>query len=355
MNSGGAERVMSLLVNHFASKGDEVHLFVFSKDPSFYELDSAIKVYYLYDHKNGLGKIGTFCRHFLNFFKMNRLVKKTGVECLVSFTTVVNCITILLGRVNRIPVVISERNEPMFYNPGSVINFIRKSLYRYATSIVLQTERSAKSFDLLKIRLPSNKKVIFNPIDASFKNENLERKNVIVSVGRQSFEKGHDLLISAFALSDSANWELHLIGDGVERNKLISLSEELGVAHRIVWHGKQKDISKFLNESSIFVLPSRTEGFPNALCEAMICGCAVISFDCPNGPSEIIQDHHNGILVTNGDVNKLGEAIGNLVNQPLLRTSLGKNAALLKDQLNKDIICLQWQDHIDFLLKTNNL
>jgi glycosyltransferase involved in cell wall biosynthesis len=347
MNSGGAERVMSLIANYHASKGHDVFLFIYYKVPSFYKLNSSIKTFYLTPDRPKLGKFGIVYQYFINYFKVKRILKTEKIDCLVSFTTVINCFSTVLAKDLGIPLVISERNEPLIYKPSAGLNFLRKLIYRYADAIVLQTERSRMSFDKLKIKLPSIKAVIFNPVDPSFKNYNLERDNTIVSVGRLTKEKGHDLLLRAFALVKSKNWKLLMIGDGLEKDNLIRLSESLNISEQISWLGKKKNICDFLNKSSIFILPSRTEGFPNALCEAMACGCAVISFDCQNGPSEIIRNGENGILVPDGDINSMSVSLDALIQNEAMRFELSAKATTMKTELAVDRICEKWESLID--------
>lgn len=354
MNCGGAERVMSLLTNHFSS-GNIVYLFVYYEVPSFYELDPSIKLIHLKPNIPGLGKIGTLIQFFVNYFKAKRILKSNKIECIVSFLTVINCFSILLGKRLGIPVIISERNEPLHYPPTKIISFLRRKLYRKANAVVLQTKRSEISFETVGVKLPALKKVIFNPIDSAFTNHNLEREQMILSVGRLSFEKGHDLLLNAFALSNTKNWKLCFVGDGIERDKLVNLSRDLNIEDQVVWLGKQTSISTLLNKSAMFILPSRTEGFPNALCEAMICGCAVISFDCQNGPSELIEDKKNGLLVPAENIHEMSSAIRLLVEDSQLRLKLANEASKLEAKLSVKNICLQWEELITSVLHQPNL
>ena len=351
MNNGGAERVMSILVNNFVLNKYEVHLFIYSKENSFYKINPAVTVHHVYSDRNYFNKLGTFVLQYISLIKVKQLIKNNEIECLVSFTTFVNCTTIILSKLTSIPVVISERNDPLNWKPNFLVSLMRKYLYKHANSIVLQTDRSIDSFKTLKVKLPLSKKVIFNPIDPSFSNEKKQKEKIILSVGRLSFEKGHDLLLKAFARSKFEEWKLHFVGNGVEKAKLMKLSKDLNIDGSIVWHGTQNKISEFLNRSPIYILPSRTEGFPNALCEAMACGCAVISFDCPNGPSEIIKDRENGLLVNAEDIEGLADAINTLIEDVNLRGKLGTEACKIVDKLDQNLIFLEWEAHVLDVLK----
>lgn len=350
LRGGGAERVMSILVNHFVHSDIEPHLVLFDRGEGFYSVDPKVQVFVLTKKKLFDNKIGTFIQQIQLFFALVKLIQKNKYACLVSFTTYVNAITIVLGKLLNTFTIISERNDPKNHAIGFANSLFRKLTYKYATAIVLQTKASINSFVFKRIKLPLAKEIIWNPIGSNFsESETVERKNVILSVGRLSYEKGHDILIEAFANSQ-LDWELWIIGKGPNLDKLIELAASLHVSNKVKFLGMQSNVSQFYQQAKVFVLPSRTEGFPNVLCEAMISGCACISFDCPNGPAEIITNGENGILVENGNAMALANAIQKLCADESNIFELGSNAKELKNRLNIDAIGKQWED---FILKIN--
>ena len=114
--------------------------------------------------------------------------------------------------------------------------------------------------------------------------------------------------------------------------------------------GRTKAIEKWYKKSSIFVLSSRIEGFPNVLCEAMAYGCACVSFDCSAGPNEIITDKVDGYLVKNGDINALTKKMDFLINNPEERRRIGKEAMKISERLNIDSIMSKWDKIIEKIL-----
>lgn len=346
MRNGGAERVISILVNFFSEKFD-VHLFIYSETPSFYPLNNNVKIHYLFDEKQS-GKFDLIKKHFKAFFLYKKICKNHNIKCLISFTTFVNIVSVIIGKFLKIPVLISERYEPLYYNPGRLNSFLRKKTYKYASEIILQTAQVEKSFIKLGVKLPKNKNIIFNPIDQSFiRNNEIQKEKIILSIGRLSDEKGHHLLLKSFANLNLKDWKLQIIGDGVNKEQLITLATNLGISNSVMFLGKKKDVINYLNRCSIFVLPSKTEGFPNVLCEAMATGCAVVSFDCPNGPSELIQNNFNGLLVENRNIEELSKAMLSLVNDDNKRNKLGINASEIHKVLDKSIICSEWEEIIE--------
>ncbi len=134
-------------------------------------------------------------------------------------------------------------------------------------------------------------------------------------------------MIEAFARAADAfpGTELALVGEGECEAALRTLAKRKGIAESVVFHGWREDVAAFYRWADIFVLPSRWEGLPNALIEAMVHGCAAVAFDCPSGPSEVITEPGgNGLLVPCGDVDALADALGRLIADRDLRRRLAQ-------------------------------
>lgn len=166
----------------------------------------------------------------------------------------------------------------------------------------------------------------------------------LISVGRYDAQKGYDLLIEAWSLvvAKHPDWQMHIFGSGPLRDFLLKMIDEYGITSSFILNPPTPEIYDKYLEHSIYVMSSRFEGFGLVLIEAMSCGLPCISFDCPSGPSEIIRTGEDGILVENGNVEKLSEAICRLIDNQQERKQMGIKARQNSLRYSKDRIMRDW-------------
>jgi glycosyltransferase involved in cell wall biosynthesis len=165
----------------------------------------------------------------------------------------------------------------------------------------------------------------------------------IVFVGRLIHRKGLDLLLKAISVIHHQGERMNLIvvGDGDEKSVYLDMAEELGISEYVYFVGEQKNPFPFMKMADIFVLPSRSEGFPNVLLEAMAVGLPVIASNCETGPNEILNGK-NGVLVKPDSSESLSVNLSKLLSNDILRSDFAAQARLtvkesfqLKNQLNR--------------------
>ncbi|CNG43720.1 glycosyltransferase [Mycobacterium tuberculosis] len=151
---------------------------------------------------------------------------------------------------------------------------------------------------------------------------------VVLAAGRLVRTKGFDLLLHAFApvAADHPGWTLRIFGSGARRDRLRALVADLGLTGRVELRGRTRDLPAQMRRASVHVLPSRREGMPMVVIEAMGMGLPVVAFDCPHGPGELIDSGEDGLLVPAGDVEALTAALRKLIEDPGLRDRLGERA-----------------------------
>ena len=203
---------------------------------------------------------------------------------------------------------------------------------------------------------PELNNVIVIPNPTSFFSDTVSdcmRKQVIAA-GRYVSQKGFDRLISAWqkVASRHPDWVLKIYGDGGERESLQQQIAELGLSENCILEHSVSDIAAKFQESSIFVLSSRYEGFGLVIVEAMSCGLPVVSFACHCGPQDIISEGIDGLLLPEGDIDGLAKKICLLIEEEELRKKMGKMARLKSEDYKIENIGVQWTALFESLLKS---
>jgi glycosyltransferase involved in cell wall biosynthesis len=172
------------------------------------------------------------------------------------------------------------------------------------------------------------------------------RRKEILAMGRLSHEKGFDLLLEAWSLAVERlpDWSLRIVGDGKMRGELVQQASGLEIEDQVTFAPFSEDPFSLYSECGVFVLSSRFEGLPFVLIEAMTCGAACISFDCPNGPREVIKNGVTGVLVPAEKVEALANAMVKLGENPMLRQRLGEAAQSVSKPFSEPRVVARWQE-----------
>ena len=177
----------------------------------------------------------------------------------------------------------------------------------------------------------------------------------IMGAGRLIHDKGFDRLLQAFALLQDSELHLVILGEGEERAGLRALAKGLSIAHRVSFLGAVSDLSAWYQYARCFVLASRNEGWPNVLLEAMANGCPTVSFCCDYGPSEIIEDQRNGILVPEGDVEALARALARVLQDSALRRRLARGGMRRTADYSAPFIAACWLAGVRYARRPGNV
>lgn len=349
---GGAERVMVTLANAWAARGDQVTLITLCGAKSdVYAASPSIDRIALNVARPSLHIGDAVLQNLRRLAAVRRAIRGVRPDVVVSFMPTTNVLSILATRGTGIPSIISERVSIEDNRPHGFRWLVCRLAYRRAAAVVAQTDRAAAGIQRL-IGVPAH--VIANPVWISGAQEGGTAagslpgidfgKRIVLAAGRLEAQKGFDLLIDAFARTADAHfdWVLLILGEGTERPRLEAQIAGLGLSARVFLPGFVSNPHSIMKKSDIFVLSSRFEGMPNALLEAMASGLPCVSFDCPNGPAEIIRDGIDGILVPREKINGLAKAIIRLMQVPELRQRLGAAARESIKRFNVDAVLGDW-------------
>lgn len=348
LSAGGSERMASEFVNERAARNDQVALLTLSGSGSdHYALDPRVRrigLDLLWESRNLWQTVESNLRRSI---MIRKSIHSFEPDVVVSFIeqTNIRVLASLLG--TGIPIIVSERTDPRHYRVGRSWETARRLLYRMACAVVVQTEAvagwAAEVVPKHKVRVIPNFVRTLPPVP-----DNQEREQLIIGMGRLDRNKGFDLLIRSFGASRAGKegWRLIILGEGTEREHLEMLINELGLTAQVNLPGVVAEPAEWLAQALIFAFPSRLEGFPNALLEAMGMGCAVVASDCPSGPGEIVKHGKDGLLVPVDDAFKFTAALDLLVEQPELAEALGEAAQTVRKRFSAGRIMGQWDNLI---------
>jgi len=372
LGTGGAERVVSLLIQEWKDKYD-ITLVLFTELIE-YELPPNIRVISLNQPFMANGFYTTFKIPFLAF-KFYKLCKKYQADISISFLkrpNYINCLGKLIG--SKTKVIISERShfsESLKSLSGlekRMSIFLTKKLYPHADLIITNSKVMRSDLEN-NFKIQAKYKVINNPINLSLI-EKLSAQEVIfdddnafkfINVGAFRKEKNQAILIDAFYKIKHLNVKLYFLGHRFLKQTLIEKIKEMQLESQVFFLDFDTNPFKYFSKSDCFILSSDFEGFPNTLLEALACGLPVISTDCLSGPREIlapetdpqhqIKDHIEitdfGILVPVNNAKYLSQAMEKIVEDKDLYQRLKIDSKKRAADFDVSKIMLQFENAIE--------
>lgn len=372
-SAGGVERVVAVKANYFSEHfGYDVTIIVTEGkgEYTFFPVSSRVNIInYELDFEE-LWRLPFWKKVIVYLIKQQKYRKKLRADLMrirpnftistlrreINFLTGINDGSFKIGElhVNRADYrTFNERQSSIVKRFFSF--FWSKSLLAH----LKQLDRMVVLTDTALGDWPELNNLVKIPDALPFKNDSTNELNYkrIISIGRYAYDKGNDLLLQAWAIIEKefADWTLDVYGNGnIEPyNKIIG---ELGIdKNRCHLYGPTNDVMKEYLSSSIFLLPSRFEGFGLVIIESMACGVPVVSFDCENGPRSIITDGEDGFLVQPFDIMAYAEKVMQLMRNEELRKRMGANAQKVVSQYDLDIVGLQWKQLFDELKQGNGI
>ncbi len=334
---------MSLLANGLAQRGHEIHLITFlgAATDAFYALDSAVHHHALnVASASPLSGWHRLVNMYARAVALHRVLNKRKPTIILSFMEVTNVLTLLSTLGTRLPVVVAERTDPAVHKIPLLHRMLRYLLYPKAKAVVVQTPAAANYFGTHL----SQCVVIPNGITAPPLSIVHQGGGGIVSMGRLDRYKAHDTLINAFAriASDYPDLTVTIYGEGPERKALEALVAHHGLQGRVSLPGVTDKTYDVLAKADMYVFPTRYEGFPNALAEAMAMGLPVIASAC-SGNRVLVQDRHNGLLFPIDDVETLATCMMALLKDPKRAQVLGNNARGVVKEYGFEQSLDQWE------------
>jgi glycosyltransferase involved in cell wall biosynthesis len=347
---GGAERVITKLANHWAEQGHHITLVTLAlPTDGDYETHASIERLSLDASVLSRNALHAVMNNARRVARLRRVLRRIQPDCIIAFMSTANVLAVLASVGLGIPVIGSERTHLDNAGLGRARQLTQRLTFRFAATIVALTEDSA-SWIRENLKCPVT--VIPNSVALPLPrgeprvdpDDYLQPDaRVVLCVGRLVREKLMGDLIEIFARTrPNETWTLVVIGSGEEKTDLLAKVSELDLADRFIHIEQAGNIQDWYERADIYAMTSQHEGFPNALLEAIACGCPTLAYDCRTGPRELIEDGCNGYLVPVYDQAQFQERLEALMGDSALRARFGASARNVADRFSDHVAFTAW-------------
>lgn len=379
-NSGGMERVLTDKVNYLTKTG-KYNVIIVTTDMQdneipFYELDSRVSVvnFKIYFNSifslNLISKInknkkllGLYEENLLSFIAEHQvdICISMGAKELEFFSKLdVPVVKIFESHFNptvRSSFVVGHKGSSLFWR---ILGKYRDWQYLQQTKNLDQVVVLTKNAQIEWKKTHNNVCLINNPSPFETISDKIDFKEYkrAIAIGRLEDQKGFDLLIESWrnVYYKYPNWKLDIFGEGSKKDLLQKKINENKLDQVITLKGVTRNVQQELLTSDFYVMSSRYEGLPMVLLESIANGLPIVSFDCPTGPAEIIENNDCGILVLNGNIKDLSEKIISMIENVDVRKKMSTIAIEKAKKYSIELIMRQWEQLFTEMLsnKTRN-
>lgn len=339
--SGGTENVSVMIANELSQKTDYEISFISlfeERDIPFFSINPAIQRFRLYPTAaHGIQHYFDTCKRLRN------IVATKHIDVLIDIDCILDMYSLPLRKTGV--KVVSWEHFNYLQNPDVPYRRLtRRWAARSADAIVTLTETDKKLYQSnLKLKCPIV--AIPNPMEMPDSPASYDAdSHLILSSGRLTYQKGFDLLVEVASkvLPGHPDWTWMILGEGEDRPMLEQKIRDAHLDGRLVLKGRVDDVDSYYRRSAMFVMTSRFEGLPMVLLEAKAHRLPLVSFDCPTGPAEIIEDGVNGTLVPPGDVDSMAAAVNELIESQAKRVEYSAMSGSNANRYDINTIMQNW-------------
>ena len=352
---GGAERVAATLGNHWARKDWDVTIVTLAPESEdFYFLDPTIRRISLDLSGSSNNVLDALLQNVLRVMALRRAIKQLRPNVVLSMMSTPNVLLAFASRgIANLCAVGSEHCYPPHAPLGTVWNTLRSRMYGRLSAVVALTQECAEWIKIHSsaTRVPVIPNAAFWPLPDSLpkiapSSLCCQERKILLAVGRLNIVKNFEMLIDVFSrlAGKYPDWDLVILGEGPERQVLEARIRDTTLGARIFVPGIAGNVGEWFARADLYVMSSRSEGFPNALAEALAHGLPAVSFDCDTGPRDIIRHEVDGLLVPAGNASGLMNGLDRIMGDRHLRKQLASRAHDARERFSIDKIAGMWED-----------
>lgn len=320
-NKGGTERVVSMIANALSNR---YRVYIFScrngLHPHFHLNDSVV-----YESLHGENYSNLIQRRLSLTLKLINKVRQNHIDIVVA-VDIALYLYLLPLKIKRLCKVIAWEHFMFYLTPKKTLKIARYLAGKTADCIVVLSKHDLQNY---KDNLKNIKRIeyIYNPLAVNTKDDANMNNHTVITVGRLVPQKNQQSLINIWREVEDKfpEWNLEIWGEGENRELLNEQIKKLNL-HNVKLCGYANNVSKVLKRASIFAFTSKYEGYGLALIEAQAKGLPCISFNCKEGPAEIIKDGKNGYLIPIGQEDVFAKKLGKLMQNKGLREKFSSNS-----------------------------
>lgn len=354
LGGGGGARVTSLLCKGLIENGHNVTILTDNKNyPIVYPFPSEVNIRTLYFEKKSQSIFGSITKNIKYAKKIREYIKNIQPDVVIAIMHFAFRVTKLAMINSSIPLIACDHTS-FSRHISKIDDFTRYYLYKTANALTILSYKDEK---LLGKKFP-NKIVIYNPLSFPIITQKLNRRQNILCVARlDAWEiKGIDIILKIWKdlYKKYPDWTLEIAGTGCDKS--IEYIQNLITKFQLKnvnLLGHIEDMQKLYSETSIFALPSRIEGFPMSLLEAISQGCACISFELEGVVNEIINNETSGLIIKDGDIQAFKNKLSFLIENKEIRTDFSQQAVLEAQKFTLNNFISKWEYLLETVVNSN--
>jgi glycosyltransferase involved in cell wall biosynthesis len=347
LGGGGMERVACTMANHWVAVGWSTTVLTFDDGTTrpFYELDPRVRHVPLGIARTSTSLLSGLRNNVRRLGVLRSAIRESGPDVVLGFMDTTNVLALIAARGLGVPVVASEHQDPFLHRTGRAWDALRRLTYRWADRVAINSESFRAYFPR-----PVQRRVAVLPspiVLDGWRGDPPELRwprPVALAIGRLTVQKGLDILLQAFERLRARfpEWTLVVLGEGPLRRELEALRERLGLAGCVQFPGTVPNPRAALAQADLFVMPSRWESFPMALCEALASGLPVVTTEYHPGVHDIVRVGIDALVVPPEDAAALAAAMERLMADPVERRRLGARAVEVTDRYGLERVMQRW-------------